>query len=235
MEAHQYEKEKHIILSPAVRDIIIGLSDGLTVPFAIAAGLASAAAGDATIIIAAVLAEIAAGSISMGLGGYLAASTEAEHYKNELKRETLEIEEKPEGERREVADILLQQFGLTREESKPLVDSIASRKDDWINFMMHFELGLEEPDKSRALESAATIAAAYIAGGIIPLAPYLILQNDVGLAFIYSVGVTLVALLIFGYIRGRLIMEHPWRGMAQTVVVGVLAGLAAFSLAKLVP
>ena len=198
------------------------------------AGLASAAMGSATIIITAVLAEIVAGSISMGLGGYLAAATEAEHYENERKREAREVEEKPDVERQEVSDVF-QQFGLTAEESQPVVESIATRKEDWINFMMRFELGLEEPDKRRALKSAATIAAAYIVGGLIPLSPYLFLRNDVPAAFIYSILVTLLALLIFGYMRGRLVMEKPWRGMVQTVLVGALAASAAFLLAKLVP
>jgi VIT1/CCC1 family predicted Fe2+/Mn2+ transporter len=234
MESHSDHTEQHITLSPAVRDIIIGLSDGLTVPFAIAAGLASAAAGSATIIITAVLAEIAAGSISMGLGGYLAADTEAEHYANERRREEREVEEKPEVEKREVTEVF-EKFGLTTDEARPIVEALAKRKEQWINFMMQFELGLEEPDKQRAIKSAATIGGAYIVGGLIPLSPYLFLRTDVPLAFLYSILVTLIALLIFGYIRGRLIMERPWRGMIQTVLIGALAATAAFLLAKLVP
>jgi vacuolar iron transporter family protein len=230
MEDHH---EEHITLSPAVRDIIIGLSDGLTVPFAIAAGLASAAVGNSTIIIAAVLAEIAAGSISMGLGGYLAADTEAEHYANERRREEREVEEKPEVEKREVAEVF-KQFGLSAVDIQPLVEALANRKEDWINFMMRFELGLEEPAHARAAISAFTIAGAYIIGGLIPLGPYLVLRNDVHMAFLYSIFLTLIALLIFGYVRGRLVTEHPWRGMIQTVVVGALAATAAFFLAQLV-
>ena len=227
------EDEEHITLSQAVRDVIIGLSDGLTVPFAIAAGLVSAAAGSATIIIAAVLAEIAAGSISMGLGGYLAADTEAQHYINERRREDREVEEKPESEKSEVAKVF-EDFGLTPDESHPIVEALAKRREDWINFMMRFELGLEEPDKRRALKSALTIGGAYIFGGLIPLSPYLILRHNVPEAFVYSIFVTLIALLIFGYIRGRLIMERPWRGMVQTVLIGATAAAAAFLLAKLV-
>lgn len=226
-------REAHKELSPAVRDIIIGLADGLTVPFAIAAGLASANATDATIVIAAVLAEIAAGSISMGLGGYLAANTEAEHYAAERLREEREVSEVPDIERQEVADFFMQ-YGLTAAESAPLVESLSKRKKDWIDFMMRFELGLQQPDKQRALKSALTIGGAYVVGGLIPLMPYLLLRHDVSLAFEFSIAVTFVALLIFGYLRGRIIGRRPLKSMLQTVLVGVVAAAAAFALAKLV-
>lgn len=230
----QEHPEQHRTLSPAVRDIIIGMSDGLTVPFAIAAGLASANANDATIVIAAVVAEIAAGSVSMGLGGYLAANTEAQHYAAERAREEWEVDNKPDAERREVADAL-EAYGLTPAESAPVVESLSRRKKDWIDFMMRYELGLEEPDKRRALKSAATIAGAYAVGGIIPLSPYLFLHNDVSLAFMLSIAVTALALVIFGYLRGTVIGQRPWKSMGQTLLVGGLAALAAFTLAKLVP
>ena len=223
--------ETHQALPPAVRDIIIGMSDGLTVPFAIAAGLASASAESTTIIIAAVLAEIAAGSISMGLGGYLAADTEAEHYAAERAREDWEVDNKPDAERKEVADFF-ESYGLTPAEAKPIVDSLSTRKKDWVDFMMRFELGLEEPDKRRAIKSAATIGGAYIVGGLIPLAPYLLLRSNVSLAFELSVAVTFLALVVFGYIRGRLISHNPWKGMLQTVLVGSVAAAAAFLIAK---
>ena len=225
--------EGHKELSPAVRDIIIGMSDGLTVPFAIAAGLASAAADSSTIIIAAVLSEIAAGSISMGLGGYLATQTEAEHYYNERRREEWEVEHKPEVERQEVRDFL-EEFGLTRQESEPVVQSLATRRKDWIDFMMRFELGLEEPDKRLALKSAATIGGAYALGGFFPLAPYFFLRHDVEGAFLVSIILTLIALIVLGYLRGRLVSDKPLRSMVQTVLVGAAAATAAFLLAKLV-
>jgi VIT1/CCC1 family predicted Fe2+/Mn2+ transporter len=228
------EGEQHTELSPAVRDVIIGMSDGLTVPFAIAAGLASAATMDATIIIAAVLAEIAAGSVSMGLGGYLAANTEAEHYHAERRREEWEVDNKPDAERQEVADVFIA-YGLTQEQTAPIVNTLAQNKKAWVDFMMRYELGLEEPDKRRALKSAATIAAAYALGGLIPLGPYLFLRQNVALAFQLSILATFVALLIFGYIRGRLVSAHPWKGMLQTVLVGGIAASAAFLLARLVP
>jgi vacuolar iron transporter family protein len=225
--------EKHKTLSPAVRDVIIGMSDGLTVPFAIAAGLASASIHDSTVIIAAVLAEIAAGSVSMGLGGYLAANTEAEHYATERAREEKEVDEKPELEKKEVEDFFVG-YGLTKEETAPIVTALSKRKEDWINFMMRFELGLEEPDSGRALRSAATIAAAYITGGLIPLTPYIVFRSNVLLAFEVSIVLTLIALMLFGYLRGRVIGDHPWKSVVQTVLVGGVASLAAFLLAKLV-
>lgn len=227
--------ETHTTLNPAVRDIIIGMSDGLTVPFAIAAGLAAANASDATIIIAAVLAEIAAGSVSMGLGGYLAANTEAKHYAAERAREEWEVEHKPEVERQEVEDFFMQ-YGLTAAEAAPIVASLATRKKDWVDFMMRFELGLEEPDKRRALKSAATIGSAYVVGGLIPLSPYMVIGHDnIELAFQLSIAFTFVALVVFGYLRGRVIGTNVWRSLAQTVLVGTIAAFAAFALATLVP
>ena len=225
--------ETHRTLSPAVRDIIIGMSDGLTVPFAIAAGLASAATTSTSIIITAVLAEIAAGSISMGLGGYLAANTEAEHYAAERKREEDEVEHKPDVERREVADFF-KAYGMNDDEVAPVVASLTKRKKDWIDFMMRFELGLEEPDKRRALKSAITIAGAYVVGGLIPLSPYLVLRHDVNAAFDLSFVVMFAALVIFGYLRGRVMGQLPLRSIIQTVLVGGLAAGAAFLLAKFV-
>ncbi len=233
MSSNNMPHEGHKKLHPAVRDVIIGLSDGLTVPFAIAAGLASAAATNGTIIIAAVLAEIAAGSISMGLGGYLAANTEAKHYETERAREEREVEEKPEAEKQEVAEIF-EQFGLSKEESVSVAQSLSTRKKAWIDFMMKFELGLEEPDSARAIISGLTVGGAYIVGGLIPLTPYLFLRHNVPLAFEYSIVATLTALVVFGYIRGRLISQKPFVGIIQTVLLGTIAAGAAFLLGRLV-
>ena len=227
------DHEEHKELNPVVSDAIIGLSDGLTVPFAIAAGLATAAASNGSIIIAAVLAEIAAGSISMGLGGYMAANTEAKHYENERAREEREVEEKPEIEKKEVAEIF-HRFGLTKQESISVAESMSMRKKTWIDFMMRFELGLEEPDSRQALKSGITIGGAYIVGGLIPLTPYLLLRHNVPLAFEYSIATTLLALVIFGYIRGRLIAQKPFIGIIQTVLLGAIAAAAAFLLGRLV-
>lgn len=232
-EIQRTDTEHHTELSPFISDAIIGLSDGLTVPFAIAAGLATAAAGNANIIIAAVLAEIAAGSISMGLGGYLAANTEAEHYRNERRREEREVEEKPEVEKQEVATIF-HTFGLTKEESVVAAENLSHRKKDWIDFMMRFELGLEEPDKKQALKSAITIGGGYIVGGLIPLMPYIVFRNNISEAFVGSIVTTLVALVIFGYIRGRLIAHRPFVGMIQTVLLGGIAATVAFLVGRFV-
>src|SRR6266851_7146064 len=190
--------EKHFRASEFVRDIVIGMADGLTVPFALAAGLSGA---DTTtrIIVVAGLAEIAAGSIAMGLGGYLAAKNDADHYASELRREEREVEEIPEEEAREVLEVF-QSYGLTRQEAVPIVDTLRQRPKQWIDFMMRFELGLEPPDPRRALRSALTIAGAYIAGGLIPLTPYMIMDTAKS-ALLASVVATLIALAVFGAIK----------------------------------
>src|SRR5690242_17321652 len=185
--------ERHFTAGETVRDIVIGMSDGLTVPFALAAGL-SGAVDSTRIIITAGLAEIAAGSIAMGLGGYLAARSDAEHYASERRREQAEVVEKPEAEKAEVREVF-ESYGLTAEESAPIVEALAQRPAAWVDFMMRFELGLEAPDPRRALTSALTIAGAYIAGGLIPLSPYILLSSA-QTALIVSVVATLIALTV---------------------------------------
>src|SRR5947209_6613418 len=167
--------ERHFTAGAIVRDIVIGMSDGLTVPFALAAGL-SGAVTSTGIIVTAGLAEVAAGSIAMGLGGFLAARGDAEHYDHERAREQREVREKPAAEAAEVAEIL-EAYGLTPEESAPVVAALRQRPKAWVEFMMRFELGLEKPDPRRALTSALTIAGAYVAGGLIPLAPYMVIAT----------------------------------------------------------
>src|SRR5438093_6185910 len=186
--------EQHFTRGLVVRDTVIGMSDGLTVPFALAAGLTGAVDSTALVVTAG-LAEIAAGSIAMGLGGYLAGKSDVEHYASERQREQLEIEEKPEVEAMEVME-LLQSHGLTPEESAPVVDALRQRPEAWRDFMLRFELGLEKPDPRPALTSGAVIAAAYIAGGLIPLGPYMLLPSAQS-ALLWSVGVTGVALAVF--------------------------------------
>ncbi|HXX44999.1 MAG TPA: VIT1/CCC1 transporter family protein [Candidatus Acidoferrales bacterium] len=227
--------EKHFTANAAVRDIVIGMSDGLTVPFALAAGLTSAAAVVAKgtgIIVTAGFAEIAAGSIAMGLGGYLAAKTDTEHYASELDREYRETIELPEIETEEVAKVF-RDYGLSEAQMEPIVKAITGDQKKWVDFMMRFELGLEEPDPARAARSAATIAASYIVGGLIPLAPY-IAMHTIQPALWVSVGVTLFALFVFGAIKGYYTGVKPWRGGIQTVFVGGLAAAAAFFIARLV-
>jgi VIT1/CCC1 family predicted Fe2+/Mn2+ transporter len=227
----QEHTEKHFTSSEVVRDIVIGMSDGLTVPFALAAGL-SGAVDSTNIIVIAGIAEIAAGSIAMGLGGYLAAKSDAEHYFSEREREEREVKEVPDIEEKEVTDIL-QGYGLTEEESKPVVNALKKRTKSWIDFMMRFELGLEEPDPKRARNSALTIAASYVAGGFIPLSPYIFI-NTPHSALILSVIITLLALGIFGYIKGRFIGTVPFKNAWQTLITGGLAAGAAFIIAKLI-
>ena len=222
--------EKHFTASEVVRDIVIGMSDGLTVPFALAAGLSGAV--DATsIVITAGLAEVAAGSIAMGLGGYLAARTDAEHYATERDTELRETVEMPEREAEEVA-VVFRSYGLPEETVAKVVKAISSDQNRWVDFMMKFELGLEEPDPKRASRSALTIAGSYIAGGMIPLAPYFFVRS-IHSALIVSVVVTLLALGVFGYVKGRFTVKKPLRSAWQTVIVGGLAASAAFLLAKL--
>jgi VIT1/CCC1 family predicted Fe2+/Mn2+ transporter len=221
--------ERHFTASEFVRDVVIGMSDGLTVPFALAAGLSGTNVKTA-IIVTAGLAEIAAGSIAMGLGGYLAARSDAEHYISEKLREEREVEHLPDVERDEVAG-LFRGYGLADEEIEPILRAFEANPPAWVDFMMRYELGLEEPDPRRALNSALTIAGAYIAGGLIPLAPYMIVPT-IRTAQLGSVGVTLTALLIFGYIKGRFTGARPVKSAWQTALIGGLAAAAAFLIAR---
>ena len=229
---HQPHHEEHFTGNESVKDVVIGMSDGLTVPFALAAGISGAVATTGLVVTAG-LAEIAAGSIAMGLGGYLAARSAEEHYRSELAREEREIIDKPDFERREVTEIL-EQYGLTPEESALVVAGLERRPDAWRDFMMRFELGLEEPDPKRAVRSAATIAGAYIVGGFVPLAPYMIYSDDSSKALLVSIVVTLIALAAFGVLKGRFTGVSPFRSGLQTVTIGGLAAGAAFAIAKLI-
>jgi VIT1/CCC1 family predicted Fe2+/Mn2+ transporter len=223
--------EQHFTGSERIRDVVIGMSDGLTVPFALAAGLSGAVAATG-IVVTAGLAEVAAGSIAMGLGGYLAARSDAEHFASERRREEQEVREVPERERQEIVD-LLQEYGVSPTDSASVVSALEARPDRWVDFMMKFELGLEQPDPKRALQSALTIAIAYIAGGMVPLSPYFFATSATS-ALGWSVVMTLMALVIFGYVKGRFTGTHPWRSAGQTLLVGGLAAGAAYGLAKLI-
>ncbi len=221
--------ERHFTATEVVRDVVIGMSDGLTVPFALAAGLSGAVDSNAIIVTAGV-AEIAAGSIAMGLGGYLAARTDAEHYQSERARELRECETVPAIEQEEVAEIF-RGYGLSDAEVKPIVAAISADRDRWVDFMMRYELGLEQPDPTRARTSALTIAVSYIIGGFIPLAPYIFIASTQG-ALLASVACTLVALGVFGFVKARLTGISPLRGGLQTVLTGGLAAAAAFGIAR---
>jgi VIT1/CCC1 family predicted Fe2+/Mn2+ transporter len=227
---HQtHHVEHHFTASELVRDIVIGMSDGLTVPFALAAGLSGTAIAT-RLVVTAGLAEVAAGSIAMGLGGYLAARSDAEHYDSEKRREEIEIVDLPDVEREEVATIF-REYGLSEAQIEPILLAFQNNPPAWVDFMMRFELGLEEPDPRRALRSATTIAGAYIVGGLIPLAPYMVLTGTLQ-ALGVSVVVTAVALIIFGYIKGRFTGTRPARSALHTLLIGGLAAAAAFLIAR---
>jgi VIT1/CCC1 family predicted Fe2+/Mn2+ transporter len=222
--------EGHFESTALVRDVVIGMSDGLTVPFALAAGL-SGAVNSSHVVVLAGLAEIAAGSIAMGLGGFLAAQGDAEHYASERLREEREIVERTRDEEEEIYEIF-EQYGVERTESKPVLEALKRRPQAWVDFMMRFELGLEEPQRNRASRSAITIALSYVVGGLIPLAPYMT-GRRLSSALTASVAITLVALLVFGGVKGRLTGAGTVRSAVQTVVIGGLAAGAAYLLARL--
>jgi vacuolar iron transporter family protein len=227
--SHTHE-ESHFKSSDIVTDIVIGMSDGLTVPFALAAGLSGAVSSTA-IIITAGLAEIAAGSIAMGLGGYLAGKTETDHYNAELKREQREIEQIPEEEKKEVRDIFAG-MGLSAETQHLIADEMAKDKANWADFMMKYELGLEKPDPKRARNSAFNIGFSYIVGGLIPLCPYFFAQQPYdGLK--WSCIITVVCLFIFGFFKSKVTGQNPWGGAIRVTVIGSVAAAAAFFIAHL--
>ncbi|CAF2064793.1 unnamed protein product [Rotaria magnacalcarata] len=221
--------EKHFTAGETVRDAVIGMSDGLTVPFALAAGLTGAVA-QSNIIVTAGLAEVAAGAIAMGLGGYLASRGDSDHYKSEYAREEDEIIHRTADEVAEVVEIF-KDYGIPEKDSMVIVNSLKQRPKDWADFMMRFELGLEEPAPDRAWKSALTIALAYIIGGLVPLSSYIML-SDIQQALRWSIAVTLVALAVFGGLKARFTGMPIFRGMLQTTIVGGLAAAAAFFIAR---
>lgn len=223
--------EHHVTSSETIRDIVIGMSDGLTVPFALAAGL-SGAVSSSTLVVTAGIAEIVAGSIAMGLGGYLAGRTEVDHYQSELKREYDEVERVPEQEKAEVKKVFAD-FGLSKHLQDEIADELAKDKTQWVEFMMRYELGLEEPNANRATQSAITIGISYIVGGIIPLSPYIII-HEAQEALYYSCGVTIICLFIFGYFKSKMTGQPALSGALKVVIIGALAAGAAFIMAKLI-
>jgi len=227
---HDPHIEGHFKSSEVVRDIVIGLSDGLTVPFALAAGL-SGAVSSSRIVVLAGLAEIAAGSIAMGLGGYLAARGDAEHYASERQREEREIIERTHDEEEEIYEIF-EQYSVDRTSSAPVLGALKRNPTAWVDFMMRFELGLEEPARNRAHRSALTIAMSYIAGGFIPLLPYMLAEENFT-ALKLSVVITLLSLAIFGALKGRLVGTGWLRSALQTITIGGAAAAAAYILARL--
>ena len=228
--AHSEHLESHFESGELVRDVVIGMADGLTVPFALAAGLSGAVSSTHLIVLAG-MAEIAAGSIAMGLGGFLAARGDAEHYASERLREEREIVERTHDEEEEIYEIF-EEYGVHRVECASVLEALKRRPQAWVDFMMRFELGLEKPEEGRARRSALTIALSYVAGGLVPLLPY-IGMSVASRALPVSVGVTLVALFVFGGVKGRMTGTGTWKSAVQTTLIGGLAASAAFGLAKL--
>ena len=229
METHIHHEE-HLQSSDFLRDVVIGMSDGLTVPFALAAGL-SGAVDSTTIIVIAGIAEIAAGSIAMGLGGYLAGKTELDHYNSELRREYYEVDNLHHREIEETKEFFAG-IGLSEELQEKATQEIAQDKDKWVDFMMKYELGLDKPDPKRAGKSAFNIGASYIVGGLVPLSPYFF-TNRPFTALEVSVGVTLLCLFIFGWFKSKMTGVHPWKGALRVIMIGALAAAAAFGVAKI--
>lgn len=227
---HTDHTEGHLRSSDFLRDIVIGMSDGLTVPFALAAGLSGVVASSGIIVIAGI-AEIAAGSIAMGLGGYLSGKTEQDHYTNEVKREHYEVENLRHKEIEETKEFFAN-IGLSKEIQEQATAEIAQDKDRWVDFMMKYELGLDKPDPKRATKSALNIGLSYVVGGIIPLSPYFFI-SDSREALQYSVVATLICLFIFGYFKSKMTGVNPWAGAIRVTMIGALAAAAAFGVAML--
>lgn len=224
-------QEKHFTASDLVKDIVIGMSDGLTVPFALAAGLSGAVASN-NIIITAGIAEVVAGSIAMGLGGYLAGKTDLEHYRSELNREYYEVENMPEREIQEVKDVFAG-FGMSERLQAEIAGELSNNKEKWVNFMMRFELGMEKPDPHRASRSAMNIGLSYAVGGLVPLIGYFVTQTPKQGLLLSSI-MTILFLFGFGFVKTRLTGTKPFQGALKTVVIGALAASAAFLIARLV-
>jgi len=230
MDAYLQHEEKHLKNSDLLTDIVIGMSDGLTVPFALAAGLSGAVSSTGIIVVAGI-AEIAAGSIAMGLGGYLAGRTEQDHYKSELKREYDEVENLRHLEIKETKEFFAN-IGLSEELQERATEEISKDKKNWVDFMMKYELGLDKPDPKRARKSALNIGLSYVAGGLVPLSPYFFVDSPTeGLKI--SVIVTLLCLFVFGWFKSKITGVNPWWGAVRVMLIGAAAAGAAFGVAKL--
>jgi len=229
MDTHLHH-EQHLKSSAWLSDVVIGMSDGLTVPFALAAGL-SGAVSNSSIIVIAGIAEIAAGSIAMGLGGYLSGKTEQDHYKNEVKREYDEVENLRHRELEETKEFFAK-IGLSEELQNKATEEVSQDKDRWVDFMMKYELGLEKPDPRRATKSALNIGLSYVAGGIIPLSPYFFIDNSHE-ALKISVVATLICLFVFGFFKSKITGVNAWIGALRVTLIGALAAAAAFGVARL--
>ena len=229
MDTHLHHEE-HLQSSEFIKDIVIGMSDGLTVPFALAAGLSGAVSSTSIIVIAGI-AEICAGSIAMGLGGYLAGKTEQDHYTSEVRREYYEVENLRNKEIEETQEFFAN-IGLSEELQKKATEEIAQDRDKWVDFMMKYELGLEKPDPKRASKSAFNIGASYVVGGLVPLSPYIFVDNPIT-ALKFSAAVTLICLFVFGWLKSKVTGVRPFSGALQVTLIGAMAAAAAFGVAKI--
>ena len=231
MDTHLHHEEQHLQSSDFIRDIVIGMSDGLTVPFALAAGLSGAVESTSLIVIAG-LAEIAAGSIAMGLGGYLAGKTEMDHYNSELRREYDEVERVLHREKEEVKEFFAN-LGLSEDVQEQAVEEMTKDKKKWVDFMMKYELGLDKPDPRRARKSAFNIGLSYVVGGLVPLFPYFFAETALeGLR--YSAILTIICLFIFGYLKSKFTGVNPWGGAIRVTLIGAIAAGCAFGVARLI-
>ena len=230
MSIKHEHNEEHLKSSDFITDVVIGMSDGLTVPFALAAGLSGAVHSN-SVIITAGIAEIVAGSIAMGLGGYLAGKTEQEHYQSELKREYDEVERVPEKEKEEVK-VIFAQYGLNEQVQNIIVEELSKDKDQWVDFMMKYELGLEKPDAGRARKSAINIGSSYIIGGLIPLSGYFFTQTPYQGLWISAI-LTVICLFVFGYFKSKVTGQPALQGALKVTLIGITAAAAAFLVAKL--
>jgi vacuolar iron transporter family protein len=230
MDTHLHHNEEHLTSSAWISDVVIGMSDGLTVPFALAAGL-SGAVDSTSIIVIAGIAEVAAGSIAMGLGGYLSGKTEQDHYNNELKREYHEVDTLRHVEIKETKEFFAN-LGLSEELQEQATQEVAKDRDKWVEFMMKYELGLDKPDPKRATKSAMNIGLSYVVGGLVPLSPYFFVDEPTtGLKF--SAAVTLLCLFIFGWFKSKITGLHPFWGALRVTLIGAMAAAAAFGVAKI--
>ena len=230
MDTHLHHEEQHLKSSDLITDIVIGMSDGLTVPFALAAGL-SGAVSSTDIVIVAGIAEICAGSIAMGLGGYLAGKTEQDHYSAEVKREFYEVDNLRDREIQETKEFFAS-IGLSAQLQEQATAEVTKDKEQWVNFMMKYELGLDKPDPKRATKSALNIGVSYIVGGLVPLSPYFFVDHPVnGLKI--SAALTLVCLYIFGWFKSKVTGVNPWGGALRVTLIGAVAACAAFGVASL--
>jgi VIT1/CCC1 family predicted Fe2+/Mn2+ transporter len=230
MDTHLHHEEQHLKSSDLITDVVIGMSDGLTVPFALAAGLSGAVSSTGIIVIAGI-AEICAGSIAMGLGGYLAGKTEQDHYSSEVKREFYEVDNLRDREIAETKEFFAN-IGLSEELQEQATQEIAKDKKQWVDFMMKYELGLDKPDPKRATKSAMNIGLSYVAGGLVPLSPYFFVDQPVtGLKI--SAIVTLICLFVFGWFKSRVTGVNAWGGALRVMLIGAVAAAAAFGVAKI--